>query len=235
MITAGIWTVLADSGAVLVGIFGRVIYAPEDLGGNVDNILPVMAQGLLPAFFAGLFIAMVLSAIMSTIDSLLVVASSAGVRDYWQKSKHPNMSDEKLMSLTRKVTIALSLISFLIGIGIMMVDKENGVFWTIIFGWSGIAATFCPTVILSLFWTKLTALGAKWAMVAGFLSVSLFKWAVPPLLESAGKEVWAGYLESLDVLLPSFVVGFLVAIVVSLCDKKGQARLEGVAEELKSS
>jgi sodium/proline symporter len=234
MITAGIWTVLADSGAVLVGIFGRAIYEPEALGGNVDNILPEMAQGLLPAFFAGLFIAMVLSAIMSTIDSLLVVASSAGVRDYWQKSKHPEMSDERLMSLTRKVTLTLSLISFLIGIGIMMYDKENGVFWTIIFGWSGIAATFCPTVILSLFWSKLTALGAKAAMVAGFLSIPLFKWAVPFLLDGAGLETWSGYLASLDVLLPSFVVGFLVAIVVSLFDKTGQARMDGMAEELRS-
>jgi Na+/proline symporter len=233
MITAGIWTVLADSGAVLVGIFGRVIYSPDAIGGNADNILPEMAQGLLPAFAAGLFIAMVLSAIMSTIDSLLVVASSAGVRDYWQKCKHPEMSDEKLMRVTRMVTLGLSLLSFAIGIGIMMVDKENGVFWTIIFGWSGIAATFCPTVILSLCWTKLTALGAKCAMIAGFLSVSLFKWVVPPLLEKAGMETWAGYLEDLDVLLPSFAVGFMVAILVSLFDKKGQARLEGIAEELK--
>jgi sodium/proline symporter len=234
MITAGVWTVLADSGAVLVGLFGRAIYDPVALGGNVDNILPEMAQDLLPAFVAGLFIAMVLSAIMSTIDSLLVVASSAGVRDYWQKFKHPEMSDEQLMSLTRKVTLSLSLVSFLIGIGIMMVDKENGVFWTIIFGWSGIAATFCPTVILSLFWSKLTALGAKAAMIAGFLSVPLFKWAVPPLLNGAGLETWSGYLESLDVLLPSFLVGFIVAVVVSLCDKSGQSRLDGIAEELRS-
>ncbi|MHC4380926.1 MAG: sodium/proline symporter [Planctomycetota bacterium] len=233
-ITAGIWTVLADSGAVLVGLFGRAIYSPDSLGGNSDNILPEMAQGLLPAFFAGLFIAMVLSAIMSTIDSLLVVASSAGVRDYWQKSRHPEMSDEQLMSLTRKVTITLSLLSFLIGIGIMMVDKENGVFWVIIFGWSGIAATFCPTVILSLFWSKLTALGAKCAMVAGFASVPLFKWAVPSLLDRLGLETWSGYLSSLDVLLPSFAVGFLVAVLVSLLDRKGQARMEGMGEELRS-
>jgi hypothetical protein len=45
--------------------------------------------------------------------------------------------------------------------------------------------------------------------------------------------LYAGYLEDLDVLLPSFAVGFMVAILVSLSDKKGQARLEGVAEELK--
>ena len=210
-----------------------MIYSPAELGGNVDNILPEMAQGLLPAFFAGLFIAMVLSAIMSTIDSLLVVASSAGVRDYWQKSMHPEMSDERLMSLTRKVTLGLSLLSFCIGIGIMMIDKDKGVFWTIIFGWSGIAATFCPTIILSLWWSKLTGLGAKCAMIAGFLSVPLFKWAVPPLLNAAGLETWSGYLAALDVLLPSFLVGFLVAIIVSHLDKAGQARVAGVSDEMR--
>jgi hypothetical protein len=70
-------------------------------------------------------------------------------------------------------------------------------------------------------------------MVAGFLSVPLFKFAAPPLLTAAGLETWAGYLESLDVLLPSFLVGFLVAVVVSSFDKKGQARMVGVAEELR--
>ena len=125
-ITAVIWTVLADSGAVLVGLFGRALFSMDELGGNADDILPTLAMDLLPAFLAGLFIAMVLSAIMSTIDSLLVVASSAGVRDYWQKIKHPEMSDERLMSLSRRVTVGLSLVAFLIGIGITMYDRENG-------------------------------------------------------------------------------------------------------------
>jgi len=230
-ITALTWTLLADSGAVLVGLFGRAVFTPEAIGGINDKILPHAALTLLPAFVAGIFIAMVLSAIMSTIDSLLIVASSAGVRDYWQKTKHPDMSDERLMSLSRKVTIALSLVSFAIGVGIMLYDKDNGVFWIIIFGWSGIAATFCPTMILSLFWKRLTSNGAKCAMVAGFLSVPLFKFAIPPLLNNSGNEVLAGYLADLDVLLPSFLIGFVVAIVVSLLDKNGQAKLVGIDED----
>jgi len=245
--TALIWTLLADSGAVLVGIFGRVIYTPAMLDGNADetvayaaadvvrvseNILPEMSLDLLPAFFAGGFIAMVLSAIMSTIDSLLVVASSAGVRDYWQKTRNPDMSDERLMTLSRRVTIALSLVSFAVGIGIMLYDKDNGVFWAIMFGWSGIAATFCPTMILSLYWSGLTARGAKFAMAAGFLAVPLFKFAAPSLLVSADLADWAERLKDLDVLLPSFIVGFVVAIVVSVLDKKGRARMAGVSDEL---
>lgn len=231
--TALIWTLLADSGAVLVGLFGRALYAPEALAGDHESILPHAALDLLPAFFAGMFIAMVLSAIMSTIDSLLVVASSAGVRDYWQKTRHPDMSDEALMSISRKVTIALSLVAFAIGIGLLLRDREKQLFWIIIFGWSGIAATFCPTMILSLFWSKLTSLGAKCAMVAGFLGVPLFKFVVPPMLRIAGQDVLAGYLGALDVLLPSFLIGFAVAIVVSLLDKKGQEKLVGIEDDMR--
>lgn len=231
-LTALTWTLLADSGAVLVGLFGRAIYTLPELGGNSDNVLPEMSLQLLSAFFAGGFIAMVLSAIMSTIDSLLVVASSAGVRDYWQKTQRPDMSDEKLIALSRKVTIALSLASFAIGIGMMLYDKKNGVYWTILFGWSGIAATFCPTMILSLYWAGLTSRGAKFAMVAGFLAVPFFEFGARRLLPAIGLESWVERLKDLDVLLPSFVVGFAVAVIVSALDKEGRARLEGVKEEL---
>lgn len=234
-ITALTWTLLADSGAVLVGIIGRAIYAPVELGGSSEAVLPTMALDLLPAFFAGGFIAMVLSAIMSTIDSLLVVASSAGVRDYWQKVRHPGMGDEQLIALSRRVTVALSLVSFAVGIGIMLHDKDEGVFWTIIFGWSGIAATFCPTMILSLYWAGLTERGAKASMVAGFLAVPFFKFGAPLLLAAAGLEPWVERLEDLEVLFPSFLVGFAVAVVVSLTDGPGRARLGDVGDELRDA
>lgn len=233
MLTAITWTLFADSGAVLVGVFGRAIFSSDQLGGDHEAILPFAAMELLPAFFSGVFIAMVLSAIMSTIDSLLVVAASAGVRDYWQKTRHPDMSDEKLVSLSRKVTIGLSLVAFAIGMGLLLRDREKPLFWIIIFGWSGIAATFCPTMILSLFWSKLTSLGAKCSMIAGFMGVPLFSFVVPPVMVRAGYEEIASYLVSLDVLLPSFIIGFAVAVIVSLLDKKGQAQLEGVEDDLR--
>ncbi len=230
-----LWTIFADSGAVLVGIVGRGLYTKAQIGGSQDDILPYMSETLLPSFLAGVFIAMVLSAIMSTIDSLLVVASSAAVRDYWQKSRHPEMPDEKLVSLSKKVTFLLALAAFGVGLGLLLYDKNTPVFWTIIFGWSGIAATFCPVMILSLFWSRLTAMGAKCAMVAGFLCVPFFKFAAPPILEGLGQDDMVGYLGSLDVLLPSFLVGFAVAVVVSLLDKGGQDRLEGVAQDLREA
>lgn len=227
------WTLLADSGAVLVGMVGRALYDGATIGGDQDNILPFMSQELLPSFFAGVFIAMVLSAIMSTIDSLLVVASSAGVRDYWQKTKHPDMSDFSLVKLSQIVTFVLALVAFALGMGILAYDTDKGVFWIIIFGWSGIAATFCPVMILSLFWSGLTALGARWAMVAGFLGVPFFKFVAPRLFESAGLDDLSAHLANLDVIAPSFIVAFLVAFVVSSLDRKGRERLGGVEDDLR--
>ena len=229
-----VWTLLADSGAVLIGIIARAMYS-EEVGSLAmkEKAVSVMADELLPAFFSGVFIAMVLSAIMSTIDSLLVLASSAAVRDYWQKTRHPDMPNNKLISMSRSLTLILAVVAFGVGLGIMAVDKEKPIFWVVIFGWSGIAATFCPTMILSLYWSKLTASGAKYAMIAGFLGVPLFSFAVQPLLKQLGFEVFAGYLYDLDVLLPSFAIGFAVAIVVSLLDKKGQAELVGVEDDLR--
>ena len=220
-----IWTLLADTGAVMVGMVGRVLFTDSDLGFDSDNILPVMSQALLLPFFAGIYIAMVLSAIMSTIDSLLVVASSSAVRDYWQKTKHPEMTDAALVKLSQQVTFILALIAFGIGMGILLYDIENGIFWIIIFGWSGIAATFCPVIILSLCWSGLTALGARCAMVAGFLGTILFKFVVPPVFSAIGWENGKDYLNALDVLLPAFLFSGLVALFVSVFDKTEQKTL----------
>ena len=227
------WTALALSGAVLVGMVGRALFDLATIGGDADNILPFMSDNLLPSFVAGIFIAMVLSAIMSTIDSLLVVASSAAVRDYWQKTRHPDMGDDTLVKLSQRLTLVLALVAYAMGMGILLYNQEEGVFWIIIFGWSGIAATFCPTMILSLFWSKLTALGAKCAMIAGFLAVPAFKFGIPPLLTAVGLAEVNTYLTELDVLFPAFVVSFAVAIAVSVMDRAGQAKLEGVADDLR--
>ncbi|MEM9066626.1 MAG: sodium/proline symporter [Planctomycetota bacterium] len=230
-----IWTLLADSGAVLVGIAGRALYDMATIGGDADNILPFMSQELLPPFIAGVFIAMVLSAIMSTVDSLLVVASSAAVRDFWQRTRHPDMRDDSLVKLSERLTLVLALLAFAIGMGILAYDKDNGVFWIIIFGWSGIAATFCPVIILSLFWKGLTALGARCAMVAGFLAVPLFKFAAPPLLNAVGWPEGNAYLTALDVLAPAFAVSMLVAVGVSIADKQGRKQLDGVDDDLRDA
>jgi len=100
------------------------------------------------------------------------------------------------------------------------------VFWFAIFGWSGISATFCPTMILSVFWKGMTARGAFVAMLVGFACVPLFKFVAPSL---PGVGDFFGALEELP---PSFLLSALTGVLVSLADKRGRARLTGVEQEL---
>lgn len=219
------WTLLADTGAVLVGIVGRALLE-GDLGPAGQEVLPRLVDALLHPFLAGLFIAIVLSAIMSTIDSLLVVASSAAVRDVYQKIIRPDLTNAEVFRWTSRLTLALSAAALALALGIALATGRQPIFWFVIFGWSGIAATFCPTVILSLAWPGFTRRGAQAAMVAGFVSVPVFKF-LAPALPGVG-PIFA----NLEEMAPSFVVSALVGVLVSLADREGRRRLEGVAEEL---
>jgi sodium/proline symporter len=210
------WTVLADTGAVLTGMVGRHLLTspgqdPEQaLGKAGEAVLPMLVDDLLPPILIGLFIAVVLSAIMSTVDSLLVVASSAVVRDGYQKIRHPDTADDALVGLSRRVTFVLAGIALAIAVTVAALVPGRTVFWFVIFGWSGIAATFCPTVILSLFWNKMTARGALAAMITGFCCVPIFKFWAPswPVVGPA--------LGALEELAPAFMLSLLAGVIVSL-------------------
>lgn len=227
-----IWTLAADIGAVLTGMVGRhLLVGMEDaqsvLGQGAQDVLPLLVENVMPALLVGLYIAVVLSAIMSTVDSLLVVASSAVVRDWYQKVKAPDTSDSALVALSRKTTFALALVSLVVALGVALTVPSRTVFWFVIFGWSGISATFCPTVILSLFWSRMTGRAALAAMIVGFAGVPFFKFVGPslPIVGSA--------LGGLGELPPAFAASLIVAVVVSLFDTKGQ--VSGAAEELRDA
>jgi sodium/proline symporter len=214
------WTVLADTGAVVTGMVGRhLLTSPgEDvdkvLGTGGEAVLPTLVGELLPPLLIGLFIAIVLSAIMSTVDSLLIVASSAVVRDGYQKIRRPDVADEALVGLSRKVTFALAAVALGIALAVAATVPGRTVFWFVIFGWSGIAATFCPTVILSLYWRGMTTRGALAAMVTGFACVPIFKFWAP-----SWPRVGASF-DALEELPPAFVASLIAGVLVSMLDRR---------------
>jgi sodium/proline symporter len=216
-LVAFVWTLLADSGAVLVGMVGRALLTTpgQDVtavgvfGKGAEAVLPQLVEATMPAALVGLYIAIVLSAIMSTVDSLLVVASSAAVRDWYQKVANPHLKDDELVRLSRWATLGLGLAAFAIAMTVAVVVEERTIFWFVIFGWSGIAATFCPTMILALFWRGFSRDGALVAMIIGFLCVPLFKFG-GPLVPLAGP-----YLGELGELVPAFFLSMAAGVMVS--------------------
>lgn len=210
-----IFTILTDAAAVTIGILARIYFTSEGqdpesvfgVGGN--NVLTMMTDEFLPLSLAAIYIAIVLSAIMSTIDSLLIVASSAIARDFYQKIFRPNVDKSKLVKISRLATIIMAVLALLLAIIFELVSPDRQLFWVIIFGWSGIAATFCPVIILSLFWKGYSEKGAIASMITGFLCVPLFKFVFQ---EMEGIGV---YFEKLDVLAPSFVIAIIVGVIFS--------------------
>ncbi|MCA9792587.1 MAG: sodium/proline symporter [Candidatus Eremiobacteraeota bacterium] len=225
-----IWTVLADGGAVLTGMVGRALYCQGDpeafFGTGAKGVLPYMVDHLFPVVIVGIYVAVVLSAIMSTIDSLLVVAGSAAVRDYYQKVFRPEMKDDELVATSRNLTVALAVAALILAMSVAVVVPERTIFWFVIFGWSGISATFCPVMILSLFWPRMTSQGAIAGMITGFVCVPIFKFVAPKL------AVVGPFFDKLSELPPAFLFAGLAVVLVSLGDSAGQQNVSDIASEL---
>lgn len=210
-----IFTLLTDTAAVTIGILARIFFTqngqdPEAiLGIGGANVLSMMTEQFMPLIIVAIYVAIVLAAIMSTVDSLLVLASSAITRDFYQKIFRPDLKDNELTGISRGVTLIMAFIALLLAILIAILSPERQVFWVIIFGWSGIAATFCPVIILSLFWKNYSEAGAIASMISGFLCVPFIKFYLQQ------HETLGPYFVQLDVLGPSFAVAMLFGIVFS--------------------
>ena len=111
--------------------------------------------------------------------------------------------------MSRIATIIMAFTALIIAMIMNYVSPNRQIFWVIIFGWSGIAATFCPVIILTLFWKGYSEKGAIASMISGFISVILFNFVFKKM------DTIGAYFVALDVLAPSFVVAMIVGVIVS--------------------
>ena len=199
-----------DIGAVFSGMAGRVLFPGL---ADPETILPLMSTSLFPALFTGVFLVVVLAAIMSTVDSLLILASSAVVRDVIQQIFHPDVDERRLSLYGKGVTVIIGAAALAAAL-----TEARAIFWFVLFAWSGLASAFTPVVLCSLFWKGTTRIGAISGMVSGFLTAVL--WVV------LFKERFFDLYE----MIPGFAVGFAVTIGVSLAT----LRPEGAEEEMAS-
>ena len=207
---AVICIIVFDIGAVFSGMAGRALFPGL---ADPETILPEMAASLFPAVFTGIFLVVVLAAIMSTVDSLLILASSSVIRDIVQQIFQPDLSERRLSLYGKLVTVVIGGVALILALG-----EVRMIFWFVLFAWSGIASAFTPVVLCSLFWKRTTRQGALAGMVAGFVTtvgwVLFFK---------------AGFYDLYE-MLPGFAAGFAATILVSLVTEPP----EGAGEEMSS-
>ncbi len=202
--------IVFDVGAVLAGMAGRSLFPGLE---DPETILPIMSTELFPPVVTGLFLVIVLAAIMSTVDSLLILASSAIVRDVVQKIFNPGLSDKRLSLYGRLTTVVIGAFALIFALG-----EVRLIFWFVLFAWSGLGSAFTPVVLCSLFWKRTTRAGAVAGMVGGFATTVI--WVI------FFKASFYGLYE----MLPGFAAGFLFTVVVSLMTEVP----EGAEEEFDS-
>ncbi len=186
---------LFDVGAVTAGMAGRALF-PELA--DQEAIFPVLARELFPAVITGLLLVIVLSAIMSTVDSLLLLASSAVVRDAMQHIFGSRRADARLAVYGKVVTVLIGVVAV-----IFALEEPRLIFWFILFAWSGLGAAFGPVILCMFYYRHTNMPGVAAGMLGGFLTSVV--WVL------AFKE---GSYELYE-MVPGMAVGLLLTVVVS--------------------
>ncbi|WP_159550086.1 sodium/proline symporter PutP [Citricoccus sp. K5] len=204
------WMAICAFGAVMTALVG-IAYFQANPGITLDDpetVFLVLAQILFHPFVAGLVLAAVLAAVMSTISSQLIVCSSALVEDLYKLFGRKASARNELW-LGRGGVILVAIIAILIAL-----DPEASVLDLVSFAWAGFGASFGPVVILALFWKKFNAWGSLSSLVVG--AVIVFWWGNMP------DEAWGGAFEMYEIV-PGFVLAAIVGIIVSLVTHRSEA------------
>ena len=112
--------------------------------------------------------------------------------------------------MCRLITIGLAMSALAVAILVSVLSPDRTIFWFVIFGWAGIAATFCPMIILSLFWPKFTERAAIASMITGFCMTIISKFVLQSM------ETIGPYFTALETMPPSFLSALLVGYVVTI-------------------
>lgn len=206
---ATVWVVISMGVAVFIGVVGSGMVANNTMGALADKetiiveIANLLSQhGILPALIAGVILAGILASTMSTADSQLLAASSGVSENILGGLFGIKLSSKSKMIVARLTLIVISVI------GVILAWNENSsVFKIVSFAWAGFGASFGPVMLLALFWKRSNKYGAIAGMIAGAVMVFLWKYYI------------AGLADILNIyeLLPAFLFGLLVNVIVSLC------------------
>lgn len=215
------WMVISLIGAVIAGFVG-IAYVQQS-GITLDNpetVVLVMAQALLHPFVAGLVLAAVVAAIMSTISSQLIVSSSALVEDLFQVFTKERPSQKLLVILGRACVLVVAIVA-----GLLALNPSDTILGLVGFAWAGFGAAFGPIVLLSLYWRKLTNWGALAAMIVG--AATVFIWDAIEKANTVDGSMAPGFeFFSLYEIVPGFLLALIVAVVVSLATYKHSAAID---------
>ena len=206
------WMIVSTLGAAVTAFVGIAVFK-QDTGRLPDpeGVFIALGQMLFHPLIAGFMLAAILAAIMSTVSSQLLVTSSALVEDIYLAFARQALSPSAGVRLGRIGVMAVAVVA-----AALAWQRNDTILGLVAFAWAGFGAGFGPTIVLSLYWRKLTTAGAAAGMVAGAAMVFLWKLVLNPL----------GGIFKLYEILPAFLLNLVVAVVVSLVTYRPDPRIE---------
>lgn len=234
------WMILCLGGAVAVGFFGYPYFIQHpDVAGPVledrERVFIELAKLLFNPWVAGVILAAVLAAVMSTLSCQLLVCASAITEDFYKAFLRKNASQKELVWVGRIMVLLIALLALY-----MAADRDNKVLDLVSYAWAGFGAAFGPVILLSVTWKRMTRNGALVGMIIGAVTVVLWKSGLPKLV-AAGTEPSAFMQTLLGTyeIIPGFIFALVAIWLVSLAGKAPSSqviqRFEEADKEFKAA
>ena len=193
------WMVICLISACFIGVLGIAYVHKFNLALNdPEKIFIVMSQLLFNPWIAGILLSAILAAIMSTASSQLLVSSSTIAEDFYKRIFKQDAPSSVVLNLGKVGVLLVAIVAFLIS-----TDKDSSVLSIVAYAWAGFGASFGSVMLFSLFWSRMTRVGAISGMITGAVVVVLYK--------NFFKEFFNIY-----EIVPGFLAASVVIIITSL-------------------
>ncbi len=212
------WMIISLYGAVFTGFFGIAHFHNPNLA-NSETVFVDFAQELFNPWFAGIIIAAILSAIMSTISALLLASASAVTEDFYHKVLRKNARSRELLWVSR-----LTVVGIVIAAIVLAHDPNRSILALVAYAWGGLGGTFGPVVLFSLYWSRMTAKGAIAGICVG---------AIVSIIWNILDHHYGGIFK-LYSIFPAFVLNAVSIIIISLVDKPPSTHIMTQFKEMQS-
>ncbi|AMD02175.1 MULTISPECIES: sodium/proline symporter PutP [Halomonas] len=199
------WTAIALVSSIAVGLLG-VGFVQRDLADG-ETVFMVMVNIIFHPVIAGILLAAILAAIMSTADSQLLVSSSALTDDFYKAIFRKDASQTELVWVGRFAVIGIAVLAYLLAL-----NPDATVLDLVAYAWAGFGAAFGPALIMSLYWRRMNKWGALAGIVVG--GVTVVVWA----------EISGGIFDVYEIV-PGVILAYIAIVVASLATEEPNLRV----------
>jgi len=214
------WLFVSMSAALAIGLIGRSLF-PGAFATNseAETVFILLARSFFPPLLAGVALSGILAASMSSVDSYMLIVSSALANDVYKGIINKKASEKTVMRIARTTEVVVAIF------GIIVAVSGDTIFGVVAYAWAGLGASFGPLILFSLYWKRINFSGALAGMLTGGFTVILWRNFIAPL-----HPVFNVY-----ELLPAFILSSLAIIIVSLATKKPSLEIEEEFEAAKAA